>query len=246
MKAIIILLFISTQLHAIDKTICGSTDDRVLSNEPEVGRASKRSANIGCTATMISNSCAVSAGHCTKSLEKLSFNVPISIATIPQRSITADIYYQDKKFLKSETNGEGDDWAVFKLKKNIVTGLYPGEAQGFLKVRLNKSVKKGQLVRLTGFGADKSDGSGNFSQQTHNGVIKKVGGFLAAKSRLGYEVDTMGGNSGSSIVLESTNEIIGVHAHGSCGTWASYNEGTLISKHLKFKQAIKDCLALEK
>jgi V8-like Glu-specific endopeptidase len=56
----------------------------------------------------------------------------------------------------------------------------------------------------------------------------------------------MGGNSGSSIILESTNEIIGVHSHGSCGVWGDYNEGTLISKNKKFKAAIQECINSEK
>ena len=246
MKLIILLsLALTTQAFANPKTICGNTDDRILSNESEVGRASRTNERIGCTATMISPTCAVSAGHCTDVLKKVSFNVPTSIDTNAQSSNAADMYLQDKSFFKYKDNGEGDDWAVIKLKKNQISGLYPGDVQGYLKVRLNQSVKKGQRVRVAGFGADKTDPIRNFAQQSHNGIIKKIGGFFAPKARLGYEVDTMGGNSGSSVVLEETNEIIGIHAQGGCGTWASYNTGTLISKNEELKQAIVACLATE-
>ncbi|MFT6633282.1 MAG: V8-like Glu-specific endopeptidase [Bacteriovoracaceae bacterium] len=246
MKIFLISLLFITTSYANEKSICGDTDDRILSNEAEVGRASKREGKIGCTATMISKTCAVSAGHCLEAISKLSFNVPNTVDNSPQASKTSDTYFLDKSFIKHEQNGEGDDWVVFKLQKNIVTELFPGEAQGFYKTRLNETVEKGQRVRITGFGSDKSDPLRNFSQQTHNGIIKKVGGFLASKSRLGYNVDTMGGNSGSSIILESTNEIIGVHSHGSCGVWGDYNEGTLISKNKKFKAAIQECINSEK
>jgi V8-like Glu-specific endopeptidase len=238
-------LIFSTTVFSSEKSICGSTDDRILSNESEVGRASRTNERIGCTATMISATCAISAGHCTDVLKKVSFNVPTSIDTQAQSATAKDMYYQDKSFFKYKNNGEGDDWSVIKLKRNMVSGLLPGNAQGYLKVRLEQPVKKGQRVRVTGFGADKEDPIRNFAQQTHNGVIKKIGGFFGSKSKLGYEVDTMGGNSGSSVVLEETNEVIGIHAQGDCGTWANYNTGTLISKNEELKNAIKACLATE-
>lgn len=127
-------------------------------------------------------------------------------------------------------------------KKNQITNLFPGDVQGHYNVRLNKNVQKGQLVRITGYGSDSNDPIRHFSQQTHTGIIKKIGGFLTARSRLGYNVDTMGGNSGSSIILEESREVIGVHSHGTCGVWGDYNEGTLISKNNEFKQAIIECL----
>jgi V8-like Glu-specific endopeptidase len=246
MKIILVTLMFMSSGFASEKSICGDTDDRILSNDAEVGRASKREGKIGCTATMISKTCAISAGHCLEAISKVSFNVPNTVDNSPQASKQADTYFLDKSFIKHKQNGEGDDWVVFKLQKNIVTDLFPGEAQGFYKTRINKLVKKGQRVKITGFGADRSDPLRNFSQQTHNGIIKKVGGFLASKSRLGYNVDTMGGNSGSSIILEETNEIIGVHSHGSCGVWGDFNEGTLISKNKKFKAAIQECITSEK
>lgn len=246
MKLFFMSLILVNISYASPKTICGDSDDRILSNEAEVGRASKRNGQIGCTATLVSKTCAISAGHCLEALGKLSFNVPTTIDNQPQAAKAADTYFLDKSFIRSEQNGEGDDWVVFKLEKNIVTELFPGEVQGFYKTRLHQGVKKGQKVRITGFGSDKNDPIRNFSQQTHSGIIKKIGGFLASKSRLGYNVDTMGGNSGSSIILEETNEIIGVHSHGSCGIWGDYNEGTLISKHKKFKAAIEECITSEK
>lgn len=225
-----------------EKSICGEEDDRVLSYENEIGRASKLSGTYGCTATMISDKCAISAGHCVGALSKVSFNVPESIETKPQPANPRDIYYLNKETLVWQENGEGDDWAVFELKKNPITGKYPGEVQGHLSVNLNISKVRGKTIRISGYGKDGQDSIRNFAQQTHTGKVKKLGGWASSKSRIAYTVDTMGGNSGSSLILQSTNEIIGIHTHGGCGTWGNTNAGTLISRNQKLKQAIKACL----
>lgn len=240
------IFLLSFSLQASEKSICGNTDDRILSNEPEVGRATSAHKNYGCTATLIGNSCIISAGHCLQSMKRVFFNVPQSVNTTPQDSKREDIYYADPSFLKYKDNGSGDDWLVAKLKMNPVTGLLPGEAQGYLKVKLKGEPSKGDFVRIAGYGADNTDPKGHFAQQIHSGVISKIGGFFSSRARLGYEVDTMGGNSGSSVVLENTNEIIGVHSHGTCGVFGNYNEGTLIVRNAKFKAAIQECLATEK
>lgn len=226
-----------------NKTICGDTDDRVLSYENEIGRVSKMNELVGCTATLISPTCAITAGHCVSVLEKVSFNVPETRNNIPQAANVRDEYRVIKESIVYTDNGEGDDWAVFKLKQNHITKDFPGDIQGYLNVVLDKNkVRKGATVRVTGYGVDRNDPIRDLSQQTHTGKIEKIGGFFSKKSRLGYSVDTMGGNSGSSIVLENTNEVIGVHAIGTCGTWHNYNVGTLIATHPKFKAAVEACL----
>ena len=55
----------------------------------------------------------------------------------------------------------------------------------------------------------------------------------------------MGGNSGSSIILELTQEIIGIHTHGGCTSFGGTNQGTLINEHKKLVAAIKACLDTE-
>lgn len=237
-----LLILISFNLFANEKTICGDTDDRTLSNETEIGRASKLDKEAGCTVTLISENCIVTAGHCLPALEKISFNVPESVEGSPSPAILEDVYLIDKKSIKFKANGEGDDWAVAKVLRNKITNRFPGNVQGHLDVRLNRSVKKGLRVRVTGYGADSKDPNRHFAQQTHTGTIRKLGGFFGAGSRLGYDVDTMGGNSGSAVVLEDSKEIIGVHSHGTCNVWGPYNEGTLISKNREFKKAIQACL----
>lgn len=61
-----------------DRSICGPTDDRVLSDDLRAGRLQPG----GCTAWMIDdcNHCFYTAGHCTDSNNVVEFNVPLSNA----------------------------------------------------------------------------------------------------------------------------------------------------------------------
>ncbi len=245
MKGIIIVALISTSVLATGrKSICGPTDDRVLSDDLKIARASKANQSVGCTITMIGRSCALSVGHCVDVLEKAQFNVPVSASGNPGSAKEEDTYYRDKDFLRYENGGEGNDWAVVRYKKNAITGKLPGDVQGFYPIGLTRKPRKGDIIRITGFGVDENDPDISFSQQTNIGSVISVGGWFK-KSLIKHNVDTMGGNSGSTIILENTGEIVGVHSHGGCNSWGS-NQGTLIASHKTFKSAIKQCLDWER
>ncbi len=244
MKYYLILIFLSNNIVANEKSICGDSDDRVLSNDRKVARTASLNKLVGCTLTMIGRSCAISAGHCVGSLEKASFNVPDSDKYGAKESKTTDIYLRTKDFLRYKDNGRGNDWAIVRLLPNKITGKYPGDVQGFYKVSLNSHPTRGEKVRITGHGLDLNDPNISFSQQTNTGNLKKVGRWLKP-TLVEHMVDTMGGNSGSSIILEDTNEIIGIHTHGGCDSKGS-NQGTLISKNKILKGVIEQCLEWEK
>lgn len=238
LSALTILLSVNT--YAETKSICGSNDDRILSYEPKVGRLSTLEDHKGCTATMISDSCAVTAGHCKPVLIKAEFNTPESVGGIPQASEKEDVYLIDQNSIKLQDEGPGKDWAVFKFKRNKYTNKFPGEVQGYYNVSF-KNARKGNKIRITGYGVDRSDATGNFAQQTHTGSIKSLG-TLFNRSHLKHTADTTGGNSGSSIILEATQEIIGIHSHAGCTRSGGANQGTVISKHKQLVAAIKACL----
>lgn len=242
---LLIALIYSGNNFAKSKKICGSSDDRNLSDEKPIARSSMKRFKAGCTITMISKSCAISVGHCVDAFELIQFNVPLSVGSEPTMAQPIDIYSRNKDFMRYSDNGKGDDWAVIKLNQNPISGLFPGEAQGFYSLGLTERIQIGTRVRITGFGQDTQSHSKNFAQQSHSGVIKKIGGFLSKKSKIGYDVDTTVGSSGSPIILENSNKVIGVHSHGTCGEKEDYNQGTLISKNKSFQFAIKQCLNLE-
>jgi len=236
-------LLMAAQSFAGSQSICGQ-DDRVLSFNPKVGRLSVEGKHKGCTATMISDSCAITAGHCETVLERAEFNTPVSVDNEPQASDKKDLYLIDKASISLQNEGPGKDWAVFKFKPNAITKKLPGVVQGNYRVSF-KSLKKGQKLTIIGYGLDDGDLDKNFAQQINHGKVVGLGDAIYGSSVLKHVVDTMGGNSGSSILDQNTENIVGIHTHGGCSTSGGYNMGTIISRHPQLMKAIKACLASE-
>ena len=206
------------------RTICGPNDDRVLSDDPRVGR----SYPTGCTAWIINdwNRCFLTAGHCIgDSFQIIEFNVPLSNGNggINHPS-PEDQYAVDE--LSIQTNygqGVGDDWAYFGCFANTETGLTPYEAQGEYFVLAMPPPVEGQSIRITGCGTTEPPvpNEWNKVQKTH------VGPFVTSNNTtVEYETDTTGGNSGSPVILEETGEAIGIHTHGGCTEVSGQNSGT--------------------
>ena len=237
---LITLLLITGQSFAGHKTICGASDDRALSFNPKIGRLFADESHKGCTITMISDNCGITAGHCQPVLKYAEFNTPISEEGQAQASSLKDIYEVDESTIVMEHAGPGKDWAIMKLKRNSFTGKFPGEVQGYYNVNFRKP-RRNTRVRITGYGRD-SEATRNFAQQTHNGELVVVGTSYFGETALAHTVDTMGGNSGSTILNDKTEEVIGIHTHGGCREDGGANLGTLISAHEELKKAIKACL----
>ncbi|MCO4793992.1 MAG: trypsin-like serine protease [Bacteriovoracaceae bacterium] len=241
--SIIAGIALTTSVYAADqKTICGESDDRTPSYNPKVARAlGSMTEPAGCTITMIGKTCAVSAGHCHTTFGFAEFNTPLSQNGRIQHPKQEDIYEIDKSTLVYKNGGMGDDYAVVRIKPNTLTGKYPGIAQGHYNVSFNMPAK-GDMVRITGYGADYSDNDRNFAQQTHAGPIDSLN---RGSSVMNHRADTMGGNSGSSIIHEPTGKIIAIHTHGGCYSRGGANASTLIASHDALKKAITSCLQWE-
>jgi len=231
------LMLSTSNASEYQKSICG-VDDRIPSNFSRVGRLlGKLTASGGCTVTMISSRCGISAGHCSSTFGFAEFNTLPSIDGRIQISSPEDIYPVDKKNSEYRDRGLGDDWAVLRIKKNELTGKYAGDVQGIYQVDFSKP-KKGEIVRITGYGLDRSDPERNLAQQTHTGEIVSFRG-----STMYHVADTMGGNSGSSIIREDDEKIVGIHTNGGCYARGGANAATVISENRKLIKAIKACLA---
>ena len=209
-------------------SICGTTDDRLLSADPRSARALP----IGCSAWIIDdpNHQFITAGHCsTSSLQVIQFNVPLSdsqgrIVNPPPE----DQYAVDVASKQSLNAGVGQDWGYFGVFRNSETGLSAYQAQGeFTILASTPPPVKGQTIRITGYG---TTGNGvprewNQVQKTHAGEYRQFTGTTVR-----YNVDTSGGNSGSSVLNEDTGEAIGVHTHAGCNSDPnSSNQGTGIN-----------------
>ncbi len=230
----------------MEKTICGASDDRIPSFNPKVARGLKmKTSGGGCTVTMIGKSCAITAGHCYEHINVLEFNTPLSRDGRIQHPDASDVYQIEKGSLFYSNRGPGKDYAVARYMPNAITGQYPGEAQGHYEVSLRKPSSKRIKVDITGYGIDRNDSDRNMAQQHHSGVTTQIGGTFGG-AVLKHTVDTMGGNSGSSIINKRTGKIIGIHTHGGCHTSGGANQGTAIAYVKELKKAIKSCLAYER
>jgi hypothetical protein len=106
----------------------------------------------------------------------------------------------------------GNDYAYFGCFANSSTGRTPVQAQGpGFVTRVPTSPAGGDQIRITGYGTDSTPLTRNQTQQTHVGPYAGVFG-----TEVSYTTDTEGGNSGSPIIFEGTDEAVGIHTHGGC------------------------------
>ncbi len=206
-------------------TICGATDDRLPSSDRRAGRVLA----VGCTVWLINDAqnCLLTAGHCAASaLDVVQFNVPLSTpGGMLQHPGPEDQYAVDPASTQLTNGGIGNDWGYFGCFANSETGMSPGEAQGssFTLAAAPPPVVN-QLIRITGYGTDSSPSEWNQIQQTHAGPYASFNGTTVQ-----YATDTMGGNSGSPVIDETTGLAIGIHTHGGCSGGGGANSGTAIN-----------------
>jgi len=212
------------------EAICGSTDDRIASTNPRVGRIMP----VGCTGWLIDGDRLLTAGHCINAAtQTIQFNVPASQANgTPVAPLVRDQYRVITESIVSENAGVGKDWAVFQVLPNTQTGLMPAAAQG-ATFQLSNTDNPAQ-ARITGYGVDGPapdfGASGprnaqNQTQQTHVGTLSQNTGG-ATSGVLRYDTDTQGGNSGSPVIVAGGNVAIGIHTNGGCTSTGGTNAGT--------------------
>lgn len=201
-----------------EPSICG-VDDREFSADPRVARLLP----VGCTGWLINDCdhCMLTAGHCSGNLGVAQFNVPKSK---PSGALNhpAAIHQYSVDGSSLQTNGGqgvGSDWAHFGTFTNSNTGLTAYQGQGEAFTLVNPPGTSGTDIRITGHGTDSS--RENQAQQTEVGPMAVSNG-----TTIGYVTDTTGGNSGSPVIWEQTNQAIGIHTHGGCTSGGGNNWGT--------------------
>lgn len=223
--------------------LCHNEDDRIASSELPVGRVLLPGEPYGCTLTLIGKSCAVSAGHCLSTFSEAHFNVPSSEAWEIKYPHPNDIYQVEKDSVTLENKNVGNDWAVLRLAPNSNTGLYPGEAQGFLEVA-TQYPEIDEMVRVSGYGRSYQDNGAelNYAQQTGTGPLR---GYDENLNTLFHRANTSVGSSGSAIVSLQSNKIVGIHTHGGCSGEYGVNYSTFLLSHQKALEAVQACLQWE-
>ncbi len=226
-----ILLLLSSLSNASPKSLC-EEDDRELSYNNKVGKVVKKLSDPnGCTVTLISDSCAITAGHCIDYLRYVKFELndgkidPHNVYEVDQSSI---------RF----SNNFTFDWAVFNIKRNAHTNKLPGEVYGHYHISHERPSLYEPAV-ITSFGNDTRI-ERNYLQQVAFGEI--MPGKVRRKATVFHNIDTTGGSSGAAIILLKTNKIIGVHSKGGCDKGFA-NFGNFIGEVPEFKQAIQYCIS---
>lgn len=215
-------------------SICGDTDDRIPSTDVRQGRW-----NGGCTAWLISENVFLTAGHCgaPSSNSRMHFTYGTGSAAIEDQ-YAADVssYRSSDDF--SFSTGYGHDFGIGRLLPNSNTGLLPGVAQsekcdgggscGWYSLGAVPASTSGITMRVTGYGVA---ATASQSQKTHTGALTQIitgGGSDGKEYRLGYTMDTTGGNSGSPAINDNTGDAIGIHTHGGCTATGGANAATRI------------------
>lgn len=216
--------------------ICGSTDDRVPSSDPAIGRisgietATGDSATVG-TGWIASNGTYITAGHVIEDITNfthsiwLEFNVPASDPNgDPNFAHPNHQYVIDSTSANWENVTCSRDWAAYRCFPNPNTGLFPVEAQNaFYRLSLDSTPS---VIRLTGFGIDycpvgsepppigNGRNSSNNTQQTDIGPNNNFPGYgdLGSGNFVywSYCVDHRSGNSGGPVIPEGTGMSVGI------------------------------------
>ncbi len=209
----------------IPETLCSGTDDRVTDTRNGIARMVTLSLNGPCSGTIVTAAgCLFSAGHCVGTFGIAQFNVPSSNANgTMQHPGVEDQYIVDPSSIVFTNGGQGNDYGYFTCFPNTQTGLTAVEAEGVFYPLASELPPVGTILRVTGFGLD--NGADNNTQQTD------VGEYVGnAGHTIHHRVDTTGGNSGSSVVIDATDEVIGIHTHGGCDVGPeTFNSGTAIT-----------------
>lgn len=206
------------------RDICGP-DLRVLSFDNRAARLSS-----GCTVWVFNdlNRQFLTAGHCgPAATASIQFNVPLSTATgTTVAPPPQDQYPVDAPSIQRLSSGVGSDWSYFAVLPNSNTGLLPFQAYGMhYTLAAAMPPLDGRPIRITGFGTVSSpvDRTWNQAQKTHVGPLTAYG-----TNSLRYQTNTTGGNSGSAVLSENDNLVVGVHSHAGCSSGG--NQGTQIMR----------------
>ena len=161
------------QAYAPPEMLCQATDVRVPSSDPRVGRID------GCCTTFLLDERTLStAGHCIGGAagQIVQFNMPPSDAAgNPVYPPPVDQYALRAGSVTSVANGVGADYAVMSTVRNSVSGLYPGESQGWFRAALVPSGTSPQTWTVTGFGTSAVNVTWNLAQKTASGPRATIG-----------------------------------------------------------------------
>lgn len=176
----------------IAETICGPTDDRVLSFDFRQGRLVMPGT---CTAWLISEDVFLTAGHCGAPNEnwRVHFTFDAHAAQLEDQYA---VETHPASYGARYSPSQGLDWAVGRLLPNNITGLLPGVAQsakcgtpgcGWYRIGSVPSQALGNSVTITGYGRSSVPGDSFLQpQKSSTSALKRI-----TSTQLFYTTDSM-------------------------------------------------------
>ena len=226
----------------VEPGIIFGTDDRVPALSPAVARIMPLGCTgwmISNGAFLTAGHCAKDkvTGSCKRlSFKEVQFNVPLSKSNgdkNPPSNTKQDQYPINAAFTQCKNLSKSGkyklDWAIFSVDANA-KGTFPGQNQdAFFRVSnqifpTESDNPPASLLRVTGYGIDgpppgygrgKGAPRNKYNQTLQTAVGKYVRRGVDSVSKVVneyYLVDTMGGNSGSPVILNGTSLTIGIHS----------------------------------
>ncbi len=274
MKAFLFLtLVITTPLGAQrfypvkDKCLANSCiydiDNRVVSDDQRVARLIGQRSGFA-TAFLVSNKCLITAGHAKPNNLRngksfIEFDVPNTELKEGLRELNRSIPENRYEIANFSVKGKnklisGNDWAVFRVKRNILTNKFPGELRGFFELNYQLPEERGKVTTL-GFGAE--DGQGKNCENSKYATLQaSVGDLINVTEKslwvwqrfIYHNAFTQGGNSGGPILVNG--KVIGIHTRGKSYFEpdkknkilpAQINSGTLFHGNSPLIRAIENC-----
>jgi V8-like Glu-specific endopeptidase len=232
-------------------------DDRVPCDDPRVGRIMP----LGCTGWLISSGCILTAGHCASTTERradmqwLEFNVPLSALNgKPTLAKDEDRYpivpCTGNREIIWQNNALGDDWAIFRISKNLRgESAFTRQGQFFRLIDNWSFIGSNPLARVTGYGLDgpapyygyeqSQKNERSQTEQTDAGRLIREDISNPPQNIIYYQVDTLNANSGSPVYLPGTHLAIGIHTTGFYPDEEHLNKGTGFKNNV-LKNALED------
>lgn len=206
-------------VYVPSELVCQATDIRVPSTDTRVGRID------GCCTTFLLDERTLStAGHCIGAAagQIVQFNVPPSDAAgNPVYPPPIDQYALRAGSVTSVATGVGADFAVMSTVRNSVSGLYPGESQGWFRAALVPAGAAPQTWTVIGYGTSGVNPTWNLAQKSASGPRATT-----SNSTLQFRITVTGCNSGSPVIGTNNLDAHGVVTHAGCTATGGFNYGT--------------------
>ncbi len=161
-----------------------------------------------CTAWLVSNDVAITNNHCISTSShasgaKISFNYEDGVSS------SSRVWYDCSTLIKTWSY---EDMTALRCK--AINGVYPGQTYGYLTVA-SSNASTNTSAYIIHQNCDYYTSSGCSPTKKYSPGVVKNGSYNSKE--LSYDMDTLGGSSGSPVLSSSSDQVIGLHHVGVGG-----------------------------